>query len=88
MIAIPLNREGGEFMAKVDRLKPIPQDIAIRLCAEIRQQSAQQWYSPIARWCWLCEKMHHGDPTKMGFTRRPGNRGCTLVNAAYARQFH
>lgn len=65
-------------------LTPIPYAVAVRLCAEIREEADRQWYTPAARWCWSCQKSTGGDPAKRGFLQKPGNRGCSLINVRYA----
>ena len=64
---------------------PILGDVALQLCAEIRQDNRNKWYS-FTRWqCWGCFKFSKGDREKMCISRKPGYRGCYLVNARYAR---
>lgn len=63
----------------------IPLEIAIQLCAEIREDSERDWQTPAARWCWACRESSGGDRAQRGFLRQPGNRGCILVNARYAQ---
>ena len=63
---------------------PIPLEIAIQLCAQIRQEAEHNWYTEAAHWCWSCQQATGGDPAKRGFLRAPGNRGCILVNSRYA----
>jgi hypothetical protein len=67
---------------------PIPLEIAIQLCDEIREELDRIWYPTPARVCLCCEQEGCEDPTKRGFTRLAGNRGCTLVNARYAEMTH
>lgn len=68
------------------RIGPIPQETALMLCEQIRSEHRQKWYSIAARWCWICIKRSQGDPLKMGITRKPGNRGCALVNSRYFQE--
>jgi len=65
---------------------PIPLEIALQLCAEVRRQAEQDWQSPVSRWCWACQQSTGGDPAKRGYLRQPGNRGCILVNARFAER--
>ena len=65
-------------------INPIPLDIAIQLCDEIREEIDRLWYPTPARWCLTCQEESGGGPAKRGFLRAPGNRGCILVNARYA----
>jgi hypothetical protein len=63
---------------------PIPWQVADQLCLAIREEAKINWYTIAARWCWDCQKTTGGDLTRRGFMRRPGNRGCELVNARFA----
>lgn len=63
---------------------PIPYEMAVRLCAEIREEAERRWYTPAARWCWICQESTGGDPAKRGFLQKPGNRGCPLINARFS----
>ena len=63
---------------------PIPMDVALQLCAEIRQEAEDHWYTEAARWCWACQQATGGASTKRGFLRLPTNRGCMLINARFA----
>lgn len=74
-------------MNERDRYPPIPLEIALKLCDEIRLQAEQAWHTPALRWCWECQQDTSGDPQKRGFTRKPGNRGCVLVNSLYAERY-
>jgi hypothetical protein len=62
-------------------MKAIPQDEALALCREIREERRGRWWSWMAWWCWGCEKASGGDPTKMCWHNHPGFRGCAQVNA-------
>lgn len=64
--------------------EPIPWDVADEICAAIREEAEQKWYTAAARWCWNCQESTGGDITKRGFMRESGNRGCYLVNARFA----
>ena len=66
---------------------PIPTDLAVRLCAEIRQKHNQQWDSAAARWCWSCSNQSPNQPESYGFSRQEGNLGCPLVNALFIQRF-
>ncbi|MBC8505295.1 MAG: hypothetical protein H8D34_10580 [Chloroflexi bacterium] len=74
-------------MEKTTTRPAIPTETAIELCALIREEIRQEWHAESARWCWLCEQEHAVKPEKMGFIKRPGNRGCPQINARYAREF-
>ena len=62
---------------------PIPTDLALRLCAEIRKKHNQKWDSAAARWCWYCSDKKPVTPETFGFSKKEGNRGCPLVNALF-----
>lgn len=72
-------------MSANENLSPIPLDITLRLCEEIRRETENNWYTASARWCWSCQQSTNRDPSKRGFLRQEGNRGCILINARYAR---
>jgi len=74
-------------MERASARPPIPTQIAIQLCDEIRRDNLRQWEGLAARWCWDCTRKSPGDPAQRGFTRRPGNRGCPMVNALYAQRY-
>ncbi len=65
----------------------IPKEMALQLCAEIRQRYHGKWYTGAGMQCWGCTTFSKGDPAKMCINNRPDNRGCNLVNAQYDRQF-
>jgi len=62
----------------------ILKDVALQLCAEIRQENRGKWYSFAALRRWGCSTFSKGDPAKMCLSSKPGYRGCNLVNAHYA----
>lgn len=66
----------------------IPMEIALKLCAEIRDETDKDWTTHAGRWCWACQQASGGDPDQRGFLRKPGNRGCILINARYAVMQH
>jgi hypothetical protein len=63
---------------------PIPWEAANQICAAIRKEAEQNWYTAAARWCWNCQELTGGDVSNRGFMREPGNRGCYLVNIRFA----
>ena len=63
----------------------IPQDVALRLCAEIRAAHHNRWFSAAHWQCWGCVTFTRGVPAKMCLSSRPGCRGCSLINARYER---
>ena len=68
---------------KKDSEKIIPQDEAIKLCSEIRNEKGVRLFSQ----CWGCLRFSKGDLMKMCFSSRPDNRGCSLVNKRYDSLF-
>jgi hypothetical protein len=64
--------------------EPIPLEVALELCAEIRQEAEDNWHTAAATWCFTCQQQTGGDPAKRGFLRAEANRGCYLVNNRYA----
>jgi len=63
--------------------KPIPKEVAINLCEQIRKQNTKKIFS-LAKWqCWGCLTFTKGDPSKMCFSGKKDNRGCNLVNTAF-----
>ena len=64
----------------------IPKDVALQLCAEIRQQYQGKWWTFAGMQCMGCTAASKGDLTKMCVSNAPGYRGCNLVNARYDRQ--
>jgi hypothetical protein len=62
----------------------IPDDVALRLCEEIRQGNRGKWYTVNGLWCWGCAQFS-GEPAKRCFAnpKSPGNRGCAQVNARF-----
>jgi hypothetical protein len=64
----------------------IPKEVALRLCAEIRQQYQGKWWTFAGMQCMGCTAASKGDLTKMCVSNAPGCRGCNLVNARYGNQ--
>jgi hypothetical protein len=78
---------GGSMMQKQISILPIPLEIAVRLCDEIRKENSVDWHSVAARWCWMCENEASGDVSRMGFSRLPDNRGCSQINARFIQLY-
>ena len=86
--AIPPAGEGNiraRYREGAGRAGNIPDEVAKELCHQIRLQNHCRWYSFYGLWCWGCFKFSKGDPTKMCYSNRPGNRGCCQVNKRYDR---
>ncbi len=64
----------------------IPEDVAMLLCAEIRQQYRGKWWTLAGMQCMGCTAATKGNMTKRCFSNAPGFRGCNLVNTRYDRQ--
>ena len=60
----------------------ISQELALQLCAEIRQENRRRPFSLSAGQCWGCITFSKGDPAKMC----GGVRECNLVVARYRQQ--
>ncbi|PKO22729.1 MAG: hypothetical protein CVU38_07820 [Chloroflexi bacterium HGW-Chloroflexi-1] len=60
----------------------VPRDIALKLCADIRQEGRRKWFSVAAGQCWGCAKFSKGDPAKMC----GGVVSCNLVLARYTER--
>lgn len=69
-----------------DTTVPIPRDVALKLCNDIRQENSSKWFSFAKLQCLGCYKSSKGDPDKMCFSNQPDYRGCNLVNACYKRE--
>lgn len=61
----------------------IPYDDAVRICLEIQKEAHMNWDSPTARWCWSCRQSCEDNPKKIAYLKKPGNRGCHLINIRY-----
>ena len=51
--------------------EPIPMEVAIRLCQEVRDERPPRLFSQ----CWGCLRASKGEPTRMCIHRPPDNRG-------------
>ncbi|MFX1312005.1 MAG: hypothetical protein ACFFHD_05285 [Promethearchaeota archaeon] len=70
----------------MNKLKnPIPEDVALHLCEEIREQNHKKKFN-LARWqCWGCMKYSNkkNDIRHRCIFNKEDNRGCHLVNKIY-----
>lgn len=73
------------MMKKTIRAEPIPAEIARQLCSDIRAEAEKNWHTASARWCWQCRRSYEDRGRVIGYQQKPGNRGCLLVNARYAK---
>ena len=71
----------------MDKVKiEIPKDVALQLCAEIRQQYQGKWWTLAGMQCMGCAAASKGGLAKMCVSNAPGYRGCNLVKARNDRQ--
>lgn len=61
----------------------IPREVALQLCAEIRQAERAKWFSAAHWQCWGCVRFSRGDLAKMCMGSQPNFRGCVLINARF-----
>jgi len=59
--------------------RPIPREVAARLCAEHRAEHPVRLFSQ----CWGCLKASKGDETTMCYHHPPEFRGCAFVNRRF-----
>jgi len=64
----------------------ISQDIAIKICDEIRKKSLSKWFNFLGNHCFCCTKFSKGNYKKMLFSKNSENDGCYLVNAKYLKE--
>ena len=64
----------------------IPREVALQLCAEIREENRGKWYSFARLQCWGCMTYGKGDPEKMCLFNQEGHGGCNLINKRYAQR--
>jgi hypothetical protein len=62
--------------------KTIPEDIALKICTNIRQEKPVRIFSQ----CWGCLKYSKEDTKKMCFYDPPKNRGCNKINKRFDKQ--
>ena len=63
---------------------PIPLEVAVELCAQIRADAEINWHTASAKWCYQCRQIAGDTPENRGFLRAAGNRGCILINRKFA----
>ena len=64
----------------------IPKEIALQLCAEIRQKYQGKWWTLAGMQCMGCNAATKGNMSKRCVGNAPGYRGCNLVNARFDHQ--
>ncbi len=67
-------------------MEPMPLEVALGLCEEIREETRGKLLSWARLQCWGCMTFSKGEPAKMCLGGSPDGRGCNLVDARYARQ--
>ena len=63
----------------------IPEDVALQLCAEIRQKYQGKWWTFAGMQCLGCTAASKGDVAKKCVSNAPGYRGCNPFNSRYDR---
>jgi len=58
---------------------------AVALCSRVREQSSAVVSTTSRGQCWQCQKASGGNPDEMYMSRKPGYRGCDLMNRLWAR---
>ena len=64
----------------------IPREVALQLCAEIREENRGKWYRFAHLQCWSCMTFAKGSSDKMCLSGKEGHRGCNLINKRYAQR--
>ena len=64
----------------------ISREVALQLCAEIREENRGKWYRFAHLQCWGCTTYAKGDPDKMCLRSPEGYSGCNLINKRYAQR--
>jgi len=64
----------------------IPKEVALQLCAEIREENRGKWYGFTHMQCWGCMTYAKGNPAKMCLSNKEGHLGCNLISKRYAQQ--
>jgi hypothetical protein len=65
---------------------PIPREIALQLCTQIREENKKKKLKFLGFQCWGCYKWANGDPDKMCVSSKEGYRGCYMVNKRFDEQ--
>ncbi len=69
-------------MTGKESIRKIPEDVALMLCKEIREEKPVRLFSQ----CWGCLKFSKEDAKKMCFYDPPKNRGCNKINKRFDEQ--
>jgi len=65
--------------------KPIPEEVALQLCEEVRKRNSRKKFSLAKGQCWGCMKYSNkkGDIKYRCIFANEENRGCHLVNKLF-----
>ena len=63
----------------------IPREVALQLCAEIREENRAKWYRFAHLQCWDCTTFAKRNPDGMCLSNQESYRGCYLVNKRHAQ---
>ncbi|MHA2007683.1 MAG: hypothetical protein ACXABO_10505 [Promethearchaeota archaeon] len=68
---------------------PLPEDIALEICEEIREQNRKKRFSLAKTQCWGCMKYSNrkGDFKYRCIFSDENNRGCQLVNKIFDTRY-
>ncbi|MFX1315396.1 MAG: hypothetical protein ACFE9T_05995 [Promethearchaeota archaeon] len=69
--------------------KIIPEDIALRICEELREKNKKRKFSFAKGQCWGCLKYSNkkGDVKYRCIFSKEDNRGCHLVNKIFDEKY-
>ncbi|MFW9941638.1 MAG: hypothetical protein ACFFFT_11405 [Candidatus Thorarchaeota archaeon] len=72
-----------------EELKPIPENIALQICEEIREHNREKIFSLAKVQCWGCMKYSNkkDDIKHRCIFSKENNRGCHLVNKVYDKKY-
>ena len=64
----------------------IPREVALELCAEVRQNNRGKWYRFAHLQWWGCMTYAKGNADKMCLSSPEGYSRCNLINKRYAER--
>ena len=69
----------------IEKIIPIPEDIALKLCEDVRERNSKKEISLAKVQCWGCTKYSNrkGDIKHRCIFFNENNRGCHLVNRIF-----
>lgn len=70
-------------------MKPIPEEIAFKICEEVREKNEDKKFSFTKGQCWGCMKYSNkkGDIRVRCIFGKEDNRGCQLVNKIFDKEY-